>query len=195
MAIPTEPILFNKLANCIVGPTDDVMIPKNSTKLDWEIEIAFVIGKRARYVEEKDAASHIAGYCLANDVSERVFQIERLGQWVKGKAFETSCPLGPWLVTSDEVKDPQALDMWLDVNGKRMQTGNTKNMIFGCAYLLHYMSQFFVMEPGDVVVTGTPPGVGLGIKPTPVFLKEGDTMTLGIQGLGEQRTKVVPFRL
>ncbi len=195
MAIPTEPILFNKLANCIVGPKDDVMMPRNATKLDWELEIAFVIGKRARYVEEKDAASHIAGYCVANDVSERHFQIERLGQWVKGKAFETSCPLGPWLVTSDEVPDPQNLDMWLDVNGKRMQKGNTKTMIFGCHYLLHYMSQFMVLEPGDVVVTGTPPGVGLGVKPTPVFLKEGDTMKLWIQGLGEQQSKVVPFKL
>ena len=133
MAIPTEPILFNKLANCIVGPNDDVMMPRGATKLDWELEIAFVIGKRARYVDEKDAVSHIAGYCICNDVSERRFQIERLGQWVKGKAFETSGPLGPWLVTTDEIKDPQNLDMWLDVNGKRMQKGNTKTMIFGCA--------------------------------------------------------------
>jgi 2,4-didehydro-3-deoxy-L-rhamnonate hydrolase len=191
-AIPKEPILFNKLANCIVGPNDNVMIPKNSLKLDWEVEIAFVIGVRARYVEEKNAMKHIAGFCICNDVSERHFQAERGGQWMKGKSFETSGPLGPWLVTTDEIKDVQNLDMFCDVSGKRMQTGNTKTMIFSIAHQLHYISQFMVLEPGDVVTTGTPPGVGLGMKP-PVFLKAGDTMKLGIAGLGEQMQKVVPF--
>ena len=191
--IPAEPILFNKLANCIIGPNDDVMIPKNSLKLDWEVEIAFVIGTRARYVEEKNALKHIAGYCICNDVSERHFQAERGGQWMKGKSFETSGPLGPWLVTSDEIADVQNLDMFLDVSGKRMQTGNTKTMIFSIAHQLHYISQFMVLEPGDVVTTGTPPGVGLGMKP-PVFLKAGDTMKLGIAGLGEQMQKVIPFK-
>ncbi len=192
--IPKEPILFNKLANCIIGPNDDVMIPKGSLKLDWEVEIAFVIGTRARYVEEKDALKHVAGYCVCNDVSERHFQAERGGQWMKGKCFETSGPLGPWLVTTDEIKDVQNLDMFCDVSGKRMQTGNTKTMIFSIAHLVHYISQFMVLEPGDVVTTGTPPGVGLGMKP-PVFLKEGDTMKLGIAGLGEQMQKVIPFKL
>lgn len=191
--IPAEPILFNKLANCIVGPNDDVMIPKGSQKLDWEVEIAFVIGTRARYVEEKDALSHVAGYTICNDVSERYFQIERGGQWMKGKCFETSGPLGPWLVTPDEIEDVQDLNMWLDVNGKRMQTGTTRTMIFSIKYLVHYISQFMVLEPGDVVTTGTPPGVGLGMKP-PVFLKGGDVMKLHIQGLGEQTQKVVPFK-
>ena len=193
MAIPPEPILFNKLANCIVGPNDDVMIPKGSSKLDWEVEIAFVMGRRTRYVAEKDALSHVAGYAICNDVSERHFQIERGGQWMKGKCFETSGPLGPWLVTGDEIKDVQSLAMSLDVNGRRMQTGSTKTMIFPIAHLVHYISQFMVLEAGDVVTTGTPPGVGLGMKP-PVFLKAGDVMTLKIEGLGEQRQKVVPFR-
>jgi 2-keto-4-pentenoate hydratase/2-oxohepta-3-ene-1,7-dioic acid hydratase in catechol pathway len=192
--IPKEPIIFAKLPNCIVGPDDDVMIPKGSTKLDWEIEIAFVVGTRARYVEEKDAAKHIAGYAICNDVSERHFQLERGGQWMKGKCSETFGPLGPWLVTTDEIKDPQALPMYLDVNGKRMQTGNTRTMIFTCAHILHYVSQFMVLEPGDVVTTGTPPGVGLGMKP-PVFLQAGDVMTLGIEGLGKQTQKVVPFKM
>jgi 2,4-didehydro-3-deoxy-L-rhamnonate hydrolase len=192
--IPQEPILFNKLANCIVGPNDDVMMPKGSLKLDWEVEIAFVMGQRCRYVEEKDALKYVAGYAVCNDVSERHFQIERSGQWMKGKCFETSGPLGPWLVTTDEIKDVQSLAMFLDVNGKRMQTGSTKTMIFGIAHLVHYISQFMVLEAGDVVTTGTPPGVGLGMKPN-VFLKEGDTMRLGIEGLGEQTQKVVPFKL
>ena len=192
--IPKEPIIFNKLANCIVGPNDDTIIPKGSKKLDWECEIAFVIGTRARYVEEKDALKHIAGYCICNDVSERHFQIERSGQWVKGKTAETFGPLGPWLVTPDEIKDPQNLKMWLDVNGKRHQDGTTKNMIFGIAHLLHYCSQFMVLEPGDVVTTGTPAGVALGQKPTPEFLKAGDVVHLGIEGLGEQKQKIVPFR-
>ena len=191
--IPKEPILFNKLANCIVGPNDEVMIPKGSLKLDYEIEIAFVIGKRARYVEEKDALSHIAGYAVCNDISERHFQAERGGQWMKGKCAETFGPLGPWLVTRDEIDDVQNLSMSLDVNGQRRQTGNTKTMIFGIAHCLHYISQFMVLEPGDVVTTGTPPGVALGMKP-PVWLKAGDTMSLTIQGLGEQTQKVVAFK-
>jgi 2,4-diketo-3-deoxy-L-fuconate hydrolase len=191
--IPKEPILFNKLGNCVVGPNDEVMIPKDAQKLDWEVEIAFVIGTRARYVAEKDAVRHIAGYCICNDVSERHFQIERGGQWMKGKCFETSGPIGPWLVTPEEIDDVQRLAMWLDVNGKRMQTGSTKTMIFSIAYLLHYISQFMVLEPGDVVTTGTPPGVGLGMKP-PVFLKAGDVMRLHIESLGEQEQRVVAFR-
>ena len=193
-AIPAEPILFNKLANCIIGPNDDVMIPKGSLKLDWECEIAFVMNQRTRYVEEKDALKYIAGYAVCNDVSERHFQAERSGQWMKGKSFETSGPLGPWLVTPDEIADVQALPMYLDVNGKRMQTGSTKTMIFSIAHLVHYISQFMVLEAGDVVTTGTPPGVGLGMKP-PHFLKAGDVMKLGIEGLGEQQQKVVPFKL
>lgn len=191
--IPKEPILFNKLANCIVGPNDNVMIPKGSLKLDWEVEIAFVMGQRTRYVNEKDALKYVAGYAICNDVSERHFQIERSGQWMKGKCFETSGPLGPWLVTTDEIKDVQNLAMSLDINSKRMQTGSTKTMIFGIAHLVHYISQFMVLEAGDVVTTGTPPGVGLGMKP-PVFLKAGDAMTLKIEGLGEQTQKVVPFK-
>ena len=193
LPIPSEPILFNKLANCIVGPNDNVIEPRGAIKLDWELEIAFVIGSRARYVTEADALKHVAGYAICNDVSERHFQLERLGQWMKGKCFETSGPLGPWLVTTDEITDPQNLDMWLDVNGKRMQSGNTRTMIFSIAHCLSYISQFMVLEPGDVVTTGTPPGVGLGMKP-PVFLKVGDVMTLGIQGLGEQAQKVVEPR-
>jgi len=188
--IPTEPILFNKLPNCIVGPNDNVIMPRGSKKLDWEVEIAFVIGTRARYVDEKDALRHIAGFCICNDVSERYFQLERSGQWMKGKCAETFGPLGPWLVTADEIADPQALDMRLDVNGKRMQTGNTRTMIFTMAHQLHYISQFMVLEAGDVVTTGTPPGVGLGMKP-PVFLNVGDTMALEIQGLGRQQQTVV----
>jgi 2,4-didehydro-3-deoxy-L-rhamnonate hydrolase len=191
--IPKEPILFNKLPNCIVGPNDDVMIPKGSLKLDYEVEIAFVIGKRARYVAEKDALSHIAGYAVCNDVSERHFQAERGGQWMKGKCAETFGPLGPWLVTRDEIEDVQNLAMSLDVNGQRRQTGSTRTMIFGIAHCLHYISQFMVLEPGDVVTTGTPPGVALGMKP-PVWLKAGDVVKLSIQGLGEQTQKVVPFK-
>ena len=193
MPIPPEPIIFAKMPNCMVGPNDDVMIPNGSSKLDYEVEIAFVVGTRARYVDEKNALSHIAGYCISNDVSERVFQLERAGQWMKGKCAETFGPLGPWLVTRDEIEDVQNLAMSLDVNGERRQTGNTKTMIFGIAHLLHYMSQFMVLEPGDVVPTGTPPGVAQGMKP-PKFLKSGDVMTLAIEGLGEQKQKVVPFK-
>jgi 2,4-diketo-3-deoxy-L-fuconate hydrolase len=188
--IPSEPILFNKLTNCIVGPNDDVIMPRGSKKLDWELEIAFVIGKRARYVDEANAMDHIAGFAICNDVSERYFQLELTGQWMKGKCFETSGPLGPWLVTRDEIADVQNLDMWLDVNGERMQTGNTKTMIFSIAHCLHYISQFMVLEPGDVVTTGTPPGVGLGMNP-PKLLKVGDVMTLHIDGLGTQEQRVV----
>ena len=191
--IPKEPILFNKLPNCIVGPHDDVMIPKGSLKLDYEIEIAFVIGQRARYVSETDALSYVAGYTICNDISERHFQAERGGQWMKGKCAETFGPLGPWLVTREEIPNVQALSMSLDVNGQRRQTGNTETMIFGIQHCLHYISQFMVLEPGDVVTTGTPPGVALGMKP-PVWLKAGDAMTLKIQGLGEQKQKVVAFK-
>ena len=194
MPIPAEPIIFYKLANCICGPNDDVMIPRGSTKLDWELEIAFVVGKRARYVELADAASHIAGYTICNYVSERHFQIERGGQWMKGKCAETFGPLGPWLVTRDEVRDVDNLPMSLDLNGKRMQTGSTATMIFKCDFILHYVSQFMVLEPGDVVTTGTPPGVGMGMKP-PQFLKAGDVMKLSIEGLGTQQQTVVPFKL
>jgi 2,4-didehydro-3-deoxy-L-rhamnonate hydrolase len=191
--IPAEPILFNKLTNCLVGPNDDVMIPKGSTKLDYEIEIAFVIGKRARYIAEKEALSYIAGYCICNDISERHFQTERGGQWMKGKCAETFGPLGPWLVTRDEITNVQNLSMSLDVNGQRRQTGNTETMIFSIAHCMYYISQFMVLEPGDVVTTGTPPGVALGMKP-PQWLKAGDVMTLKMEGLGEQQQKVVAFR-
>lgn len=190
---PPEPILFNKLGNCVVGPADDVIMPRGATKLDWEVEIAFVIGKKLQYVEEADAMDYIAGFAVCNDVSERVFQAERAGSWMKGKSFETSGPLGPYLVTPDEIEDVQNLDMWLDLNGERMQTGNTKTMIFGIRHLVSYISQFMVLEPGDVVTTGTPPGVGLGMKP-PKFLKVGDVLTLGIEGLGEQKTHIVEPR-
>ena len=192
MPVPKEPILFSKPKSCIVGPNDDTIIPKDSTKLDWEVEIGIVIGKRARYLTKENTKAAIAGYFLSNDVSERNFQIERSGgQWGKGKGSETFGPIGPWFVTKDEVKDPQNLDMWLDVNGEKRQRGNTKTMIFGCEHLVWYCSQFLVMEPGDIIITGTPPGVGLGMKPVPQFLKAGDVVTLGITGLGEQKQKIV----
>jgi 2,4-didehydro-3-deoxy-L-rhamnonate hydrolase len=184
---PVEPILFNKAPSCIVGPDDDVMIPKNSVKTDWEVELAIVIGERASYIEEKDAMDYIAGFCVCNDVSERAYQTEGTGQWMKGKGCATFGPLGPWLVTPDEIADVQKLGMWLDVNGKRMQSGSTATMIFGAAYLVAYISRFLVLEPGDVITTGTPPGVGMGIKPNPVYLKPGDIVRLGIDGLGEQK--------
>ena len=192
--IPKEPIIFNKAVSCICGPNDDTMIPKASTKLDWEVELGIVIGSRGRYLSKKNAMDVVAGYCLANDVSEREFQIERSGQWTKGKGCETFGPLGPWLVTKDEIKDPQKLDMWLTVNGQSRQKGSTRTMIFGVEHLVWYCSQFFVMEPGDVIITGTPPGVGLGMKP-PQFLKAGDVVRLGIAGLGEQQQKVVKFKM
>jgi 2,4-diketo-3-deoxy-L-fuconate hydrolase len=192
--IPAEPILFNKLGNCIVGPNDDIMYPRDSDRMDWEVEIAFVVGTRARYVDEKDALAHIAGYCLCNDVSERRFQVKRAGQWVKGKSAETFGPLGPWLATPDEIPDVQNLAMSLDVNGERKQTGSTSTMIFSIPFLLSYITQFMVLEPGDVVTTGTPPGVGSAKKP-PEYLKAGDELVLRVEGLGEQRSKVVPFKL
>ena len=195
MPIPKEPIVFTKANSCIQGPNDDVMLPKGSVKSDWEIELGIVIGTKARYVSQKDALNFVAGYTLCNDVSERKFQIERAGTWDKGKGCDTFGPIGPWLVTTDEITNPQKLDLWLDVNGKRMQTGNTKTMIFSAAKIVSYVSQFMTLMPGDVICTGTPPGVGLGMKPTPQFLKKGDVMTLGIEGLGEQRQLVVPFKL
>lgn len=192
--IPKEPIVFMKATTCIQGPNDPVMLPKGSVKSDWEVELGIVIGTRARYVTQKAALDHVAGYCTINDVSEREYQIERGPQWDKGKGCDTFGPIGPWLVTRDEIANVQKLSMWLDLNGKRMQTGNTKTMIFGVAKLVSYVSQFMTLMPGDVITTGTPPGVGLGMKP-PLYLKKGDVMTLGIEGLGEQRQVVVPFKL
>jgi 2-keto-4-pentenoate hydratase/2-oxohepta-3-ene-1,7-dioic acid hydratase in catechol pathway len=193
MPVPKEPVLFTKAPNCVVGPNDDVVIPKGSVKMDWEVELAIVIGSRASYVSDDKALSHVAGYCVCNDVSEREFQLERSGQWVKGKSAPTFGPLGPWLVTPDEIEDVQALNMWLDVNGERMQTGSTATMIFGVKTLVSYISQFIALEPGDVITTGTPPGVGQGKKP-PRFLKAGDTMTLGVDGLGRQSQHVVAWK-
>lgn len=193
MPIPSEPIVFLKATTCISGPYDDIVQPKGSTKLDWEVELGVVIGTKAQYVSEKDALSHVAGYCVVNDVSERSFQLAT-SQWDKGKGFDTAGPIGPWLVTPDEVGDPQALDMWLDVNGRRMQTGNTRTMIFSVAQLISHVSHYMTLMPGDIITTGTPPGVGMGMKPAPVFLKPGDVVTLGIQGLGEQRTRVVAWQ-
>jgi len=189
LPIPAEPVLFTKANSCIVGPNDDIVLPKGSRKTDWEVELGIVIGKRASYVEEADALGHVAGYLLVNDVSEREYQNERGGTWDKGKGCDTFGPIGPWLVTADEVPDPQALDMWLDVNGKRMQRGNTQTMIFSCAHIVSYVSRFMTLLPGDIITTGTPPGVGLGMKP-PVYLKSGDVVTLGIEGLGTQRQRV-----
>ena len=194
MPIPKEPIVFMKVPSCIQGPNDPVMLPKNSVKTDWEVELGIVIGTRARYVTQKDALTFVAGYCTINDVSEREFQIERGGTWDKGKCCDTFGPIGPWLVTRDDVPNPQKLDMWLEVNGKRMQTGSTKTMIFSAAKIVSYVSQFMTLEPGDVICTGTPPGVGMGMKP-PTFLKKGDVVTLGIEGLGEQSQTIVPFKL
>ena len=192
--IPEHPIVFFKTTDCIQGPNDPVMQPKNSTQLDYEVELGIVIGKRARNVDEKDALKHVAGYCLMNDVSEREFQIKKGGgQWSKGKGCDTFGPIGPWLVTRDEIKDPQKLGMWLDVNGKRRQTGNTGTMIFGVARLVSDVSQYMTLQPGDLITTGTPPGVALGMKP-PVWLQPGDVVTLGIDGLGTQSQKVVPFK-
>ena len=194
MPIPKEPILFFKADTSLSGPNDDVMLPQGSKKSDWEVELGVVIGKKARYVSKKDALKHVAGYCVVNDVSERAYQIERGGTWDKGKGCDTFGPVGPWLVTTDEIKDPQNLDMWLNVNGKRFQTGNTKTMVFDVATIISYVSEFMTLMPGDVITTGTPPGVGMGVKPKPRFLKAGDVMTLGLQGLGEQCQKVVAFK-
>ena len=186
LPLPKEPILFMKPISARVGPNDPVVLPQGSVKSDWEVELGVVIGAKARYVSEADALQHVAGYCVVNDVSEREYQIERGGTWDKGKGCDTFGPVGPWLVTADEVGDPQALDMWLDVNGRRFQSGSTKTMIFGVAQLVSYVSRFMTLYPGDLISTGTPPGVGMGVKPEAVFLKPGDTMRLGIQGLGEQ---------
>ena len=190
MAVPTEPIIFMKATTSICGPDDDTIMPRNATKLDWECELAIVIGTKAQYVSEEDSLNYVAGYCVANDVSERAFQLQS-SQWDKGKGCDTFGPIGPWLVTTDEVADPQNLDMWLDVNGKRMQSGNTRTMIFGVRKLISYCSHYMTLLPGDVICTGTPPGVGLGVKPNPVFLNVGDVVTLGIQGLGQQQQKIV----
>lgn len=188
--IPAHPILFMKANSAVVGPNDDVVIPRGSKKSDWEVELGVVIGSPAKYVSESEALNHVAGYCVINDVSEREFQIELTGQWTKGKSCDTFGPTGPWLVTRDEVRDVQNLDMWLDVNGKRMQTGNTRTMIFTVAQIVSHLSQLMTLHPGDVISTGTPPGVGMGMKPEPVYLKKGDVMELGIEGLGQQRQKV-----
>ena len=189
--IPTEPVVFGKWTSAICGPNDNVEIPRGSTKTDWEVELGVVIGKPAKYITEAEALDHVAGYCVINDVSEREWQIERGGTWDKGKGFDTFGPIGPWLVTRDEVPDPQNLAMWLDVDGKRFQNGNTKTMIFTVAQIIAYLSRCMSLQPGDVISTGTPPGVGLGIKPVPVYLKAGQTMRLGIAGLGEQEQRTV----
>ena len=193
MPIPAEPIVFMKATSCIQGANDPVMLPRGSVKTDWEVELGIVIGTRARYVPTSKALAHVAGYTVVNDVSEREYQLERGSQWDKGKGCDTFGPIGPWLVTTDEIPNVQRLAMWLDVNGQRMQTGNTRTMIFNCAKLVSYCSHFMTLEPGDVITTGTPPGVGLGMKP-PKYLKKGDVMTLGIEGLGEQRQMVVPYK-
>ncbi len=190
LPIPSEPVVFMKATTSITGPNDKVIQPRNSTKLDWEVELGVVICKKAQYVPEDKALDYVAGYCIVNDVSERAFQLQ-CSQWDKGKGCDTFGPIGPWLVTTDEIRDPQNLDMWLDVNGRRMQKGNTRTMIFGVAKLVSYVSQFMTLLPGDIITTGTPPGVGMGMKPEQVFLKPGDVMNLGIQGLGEQRQDVV----
>ena len=192
--IPKEPIIFMKALNCLQGPNDNVMLPRGSVKTDWEVELGIVISKTTRYVTKENALDHVAGYVLVNDVSEREFQAERGPQWDKGKGCDTFGPVGPYLVTRDEVKDPQNLELWLDVNGKRMQTGNTKTMIFPVKEIISYVSEFMTLFAGDIITTGTPPGVGSGMKPQ-VFLKAGDVMALGISGLGEQRQKIVPFKL
>jgi 2,4-didehydro-3-deoxy-L-rhamnonate hydrolase len=192
LPVPSEPVVFSKATSCINGPFDDVIQPKGSTKLDWELELGVVIGTKAQYVAVDKALGFVAGYCVVNDVSERAFQ-HATSQWDKGKGFDTAGPIGPWLVTSDEVRDPQALDMWLDVNGKRMQSGNTRTMIFSVAQIVSHVSHYMTLLPGDIITTGTPPGVGAGIKPNPVFLKPGDVVTAGIRGLGEQKQGVVAW--
>ena len=195
MPVPTEPVLFMKATSAIVGPYDHVEIPPGAQKVDWEVELGVVIGSEARYVKRERALDYVAGYCIVNDVSERAYQLERGGQWDKGKGCDTFGPLGPWLVTSDEIADPQSLDMWLEVDGKRYQSGNTRTMIFDVATLISYISQFMSLQPGDVISTGTPPGVGMGQKPEPVYLRAGQTMRLGIAGLGEQQQRTVDARI
>jgi ureidoglycolate lyase len=189
LPLPAEPVIFNKWTSAICGPNDDVEIPRGSKKTDWEVELGVVIGKPAKYVDEANALDYVAGYCVINDVSEREWQMERAGQWDKGKGFDTFGPIGPWMVTRDEVPDPQNLKLWLEVDGHRYQNGSTKTMVFGVATLVSYLSQCMSLQPGDVISTGTPPGVGMGVKPTPVYLKPGQTMRLGIEGLGEQQQK------
>lgn len=191
MEVPKEPIIFNKWTSAICGPNDDIQIPRGSLKTDWEVELGVVIGKGGRYIDEANALEHVAGYCVINDVSEREWQLERGGTWDKGKGFDTFGPLGPWLVTQDEVGDPHDLDLWLEVDGHRYQNGNTRTLIFSVPQLIAYLSRCMSLQPGDVISTGTPPGVGLGIKPQPVFLRPGQTMRLGIAGLGEQRQVTV----
>ncbi len=190
LPVPAEPVLFTKHTSCMIGSHDAVVLPQGSLKTDWEVELGVVIGRTARYVSQEDALSHVAGYCVVNDVSEREYQIERGGTWDKGKGCDTFGPVGPWLVTADEVPDPQALGMWLEVNGKRYQNGSTRTMVFGVAELVSYISRFTTLYPGDLITTGTPPGVGMGIKPQPVYLRAGDVMRLGIEGLGEQQQTV-----
>jgi len=192
--IPREPIIFAKATSAICGPYDDVIIPRDSTKTDWEVELAVVIGKTAKYVSEEDALDYVAGYCILNDVSERAYQLERKGQWSKGKSCDTFAPMGPWLVTKDELGDPQQLELWLEVNGKRYQNGSTNNMAYGVAFLVSYLSQFCSLQPGDIIATGTPAGVGMGVKPEPVFLRPGDKMHLGIDKLGVQSQTLVADR-
>jgi 2-keto-4-pentenoate hydratase/2-oxohepta-3-ene-1,7-dioic acid hydratase in catechol pathway len=193
LEVPPEPVVFMKATSSICGPNDNVEIPRGSEKTDWEVELGVIIGKTAKYVDEADALQHVAGYCVVNDVSERGFQIERSGQWVKGKSADTFGPIGPWLVTRDEVPDPQSLGLWLEVNGERQQDGNTNTMVFGVAFIVSYLSRFMTLHPGDIITTGTPPGVGMGHKP-PKYLKSGDVVSLGVQGLGEQRQDVVASR-
>jgi len=192
MDAPDEPVIFTKAVTALNGPNDPVILPKFSTKTDWEVELAIVIGRKAQYVSQGSAVDHIAGYTICNDVSERAFQLEGTGQWVKGKSFDTSAPVGPWLVTTDEISDPQNLNIWLEVNGERRQSGNTRTMIFGVGHLVSYVSHYMTLLPGDVIATGTPPGVGMGMKP-PTYLKPGDVMRLGIEGLGEQRQEVLAY--
>ena len=189
LPVPPEPVVFTKQVSCLSGPNDDVTIPPKSKKSDWEVELGVIIGTRAKNIKKKDALKHVAGYCTINDLSEREFQAERAGQWTKGKSYDTFGPVGPWLVTSDEVKNPQNLNLWLELNGKRVQDGNTKTMVFGVAHIVAYLSQFFTLMPGDIITTGTPPGVGMGMKPQR-FLKPGDRMVIGIDGLGVQRQVV-----
>jgi 2,4-didehydro-3-deoxy-L-rhamnonate hydrolase len=190
LPLPSEPIVFQKAITSLGGPNDPVILPKGSRKSDWEVELGVVIGTQASYVERADALGHVAGYCIVNDVSEREYQMERGGTWDKGKGCDTFGPVGPWLVTTDEIPDPQALDLWLDVDGQSMQKGNTRTMIFGCAEIVSYVSRFMTLMPGDIIATGTPPGVGMGKRPDPIYLKRGDVMTLGIGGLGTQRQEV-----
>ncbi len=194
MPIPKEPIIFNKWITCLQGADDEVMLPKGSVKSDWECELGIVIGSKAQYVSKKDALNYVAGYCVVNDVSEREYQLERGPTWDRGKGCDTFGPVGPWLVTAEEVGNPQRLNMWMDLNGQRMQDGNTKTMIFDCATIVSYCSQFMTLEPGDIITTGTPPGVGMGKKPQSIFLKPGDVMTVGIEKLGVQTQKVVKYR-